>query len=291
MKDYSQYHNNQSEYYPKDSNIRHEYEDEEGMINHDYLDEDKKKEIIQSLDDEINEMRAKYFLKQPNEVKPVSRKESFSKQSNKSYKVKPNAYNEFSQEDPYEVKHSNSEVLSEFQSSQQEFQVKQSGKFQVIKPTTQHIPNVVNHDLEYYSDEMQDDYNEERNDQRGSLRYHNSENNINNHTNSNSNNALFASFGKPLHTYMNSNKHNTKKIEFYQPAEVDYRSFSKHNKSNEDEEYNDEFNIKKEATKHTSSVYSVKNKGDNYSNEEGKGDPKQINRIDSEEGHQQNKKR
>ena len=31
-----------------------------------YLDEDKKMEIIKSLDDEIYEMRQKYFLKQPN---------------------------------------------------------------------------------------------------------------------------------------------------------------------------------------------------------------------------------
>lgn len=37
-----------------------------------YLDEEKKKQIIQNLDSEINEMRAKYFLKQPNEVKPIS---------------------------------------------------------------------------------------------------------------------------------------------------------------------------------------------------------------------------
>ena len=36
------------------------------------LNDEQKRRIIQSLDDEINEMRSKYFLKQPNEVKQIT---------------------------------------------------------------------------------------------------------------------------------------------------------------------------------------------------------------------------
>lgn len=48
-------------------------------FNNAYLNEDKKAQIIKSLEDEIQELRAKYFLKQPNDVKKIRRVESNSR--------------------------------------------------------------------------------------------------------------------------------------------------------------------------------------------------------------------
>lgn len=49
------------------------YELKEFKLTNSYLNDEKKKQIIDSLDQEINEMKKKYFLKQPNEVQPINR--------------------------------------------------------------------------------------------------------------------------------------------------------------------------------------------------------------------------
>lgn len=48
------------------------YDLKEFKLSESLLNDEKKKQIIDSLDKEITEMRAKYFLKQPGEVKPTS---------------------------------------------------------------------------------------------------------------------------------------------------------------------------------------------------------------------------
>lgn len=62
------------------------YELKEFKLSESLLNDEKKKQIIDSLDKEITEMRAKYFLKQPGEVKPIS--VSFSN-SAKQYNESP----------------------------------------------------------------------------------------------------------------------------------------------------------------------------------------------------------
>ena len=73
------------------------------MSNNLILNDQRKKEIIRNLDDEINEMRKKYILKQPNDVKPIgetkfssnnfSYNDTFEKKSNKNEDMNKNIKN------------------------------------------------------------------------------------------------------------------------------------------------------------------------------------------------------
>lgn len=100
------------------------------MNNNLILNDQKKQDIIKSLDEEINEMRKKYILKQPNEVKPIKESklthenfqnnDTFGKktnyENNNSYKY---LYNQNSQQPKvinYDTFHNNSdgEYINEY---------------------------------------------------------------------------------------------------------------------------------------------------------------------------------
>lgn len=100
------------------------------------LNEDKKKKIIQSLDEEINEMRAKYFLKQPNDVK----------NSNHQVNQLQNENAEFIKEDV--------EKLSDYHFSNES----EERRYQQYK----NQPLLINHDLEYenINDDAIQNYNQ-----------------------------------------------------------------------------------------------------------------------------------
>lgn len=75
MEEYERNYTNYNHENERDSDWQHQSED----LNNAYLNEDKKAQIIKSLEDEIQELRAKYFLKQPNEVKKINKAESFKR--------------------------------------------------------------------------------------------------------------------------------------------------------------------------------------------------------------------
>lgn len=148
------------------------------------LDQSKKQEISQTLDDEINEMRAKYFLKQPNDVKPISRKES---NANKSYTS-------------YQAQNNNDDILSDFHSSQKIINSKPLSSKHSLDKDAMHKMPVVNHDLDYNSD---DNPIEIRSSQSEPTQSGN----------------LFSSFGRPI----DKERSNTN---YHFPSHIDYLAYS-----------------------------------------------------------------
>lgn len=70
------YQENDNKVYNDNINISGDFENLKIQDNIDCLNESRKIEILNNLDEEIKEMRSKYFLKLPNDVKPISRIDS-----------------------------------------------------------------------------------------------------------------------------------------------------------------------------------------------------------------------